>query len=436
MTRSFLGFAAMALAAVVATGGAEAEESAPADPVLSADDLDALVAPVALYPDALLAQVLVAATWPLEIVKAARWTAENADAAGEARAEAAEAERWDPSVAVLAAGFPTVVERMADDLDWTEGLGDAVLTQTDAVMDAVQRQRARAAALGNLDSNDAQTVTLEDDAISIAPANPEVVYVPAYDPALAYAQPATAAPVVIADPDDDGYATGDLIATGVIAFGAGMLVNELFDDDDDWNDGYWYGPPRFDWGDGGFYPRPGLNVDGDVTINVDRDGIDIDRGDRFTPDRDRAEEARDRLSNRGAGDGAVRDRPANAGGGDRAAARDRIAARSEGGARPSRPAGGDREAAAARLRERSGAGGGAALRRDGDGPLAARRAENRGGGVRAAGASRDGAAVRRAGGDRPRPKAGGGRGGGAMQRGGGLDHAARAGARGGMVKRR
>lgn len=436
MTTMLRRLAAAALVAVVATAGANAQDEAPAEPILSADALDTLVAPVALYPDALLAQVLVAATYPLEIVKAARWTAQNADAEGEARTEAAGAEGWDPSVAVLAAGFPSVVERMADEIDWTEGLGDAVVTQTDDVMDAVQRQRARAAALGNLESNDAQTVTLEGDAITIAPANPQVVYVPAYDPTLAYTQQASAAPVVVADPDDDSYSSGDLLATGVIAFGAGMLVNELFDDDDEWNDGYWYGPPRFDWGGGGFYPRPGVNVDGDVNISVDRDGLDIDRGDRFRPDPDRAAEARDRLSNR-KGEGAARERLQHAGGGDRTAMRETIAARSEGGARPARPPSGNLGAAATKLRDRSGGGGGAALRRDGDGPLAARRAENRGGGVRAAAASREGGAVRRAGGDRPRPKAGGGdRRGGAMQRGGGREHAARAGARGGGVQRR
>jgi hypothetical protein len=444
-----LRLAAVALGFAIATGDAKAQEEGAAESALSAEDLDTLVAPVALYPDALLAQVLVAATYPLEVVKAARWTEESADVEGEARADAAEAEGWDPSVAVLAAGFPTVVERMAAEIDWTEGLGDAVVTQTDDVMDAVQRQRARAAALGNLESNEAQTVTLDDDAISIAPANPEVVYVPAYDPALAYSAQTTAAPVVVADPDDEGYSSGDLIATGVIAFGAGMLVNELFDDDDDWNNGYWYGPPRFDWDDGGFYPRPGVNIDGDVNINVDRDGIDIDRGDRFRPDPDRAAEARNRLSNR-EGDGAARERLENVGGGDRADVREKIAARSVGGARPARPASGDRGDATAKLRERAGGGGGgggAALRRDDDGPLAARRAENRGGGgLRTAAASRKGGELKRAdkdrpraSRDRPRPKAdggGGGRRGEAMKRGGGREHAARAGARGGKPKRR
>lgn len=118
-----------------------AEAGAPAveaeAPALSAEALDALVAPVALYPDALLAQVLVAATYPLEVVKAARWTAANAAEAGDARAEAAQSEGWDAGMAVLAAGFPSVVERMADEIEWTEGLGDAVVAQTEDVMDAV-----------------------------------------------------------------------------------------------------------------------------------------------------------------------------------------------------------------------------------------------------------------------------------------------------------
>lgn len=294
-------------------------------------------------------------------------------------------------------------------------------------------------------------MTLEDDAISVAPANPEVVYVPAYDPTLAYTQSASAAPLVMTDPADPGYSSGDLLATGVIAFGAGMLVNELFDDDDDWGGGYWGGPPRFDWNDRGFYPRPGVDIDGDVTINVDRDRIDIDRGARFKPHNDRVTVARDRISLREGG-GALRDRPGPQGGGDRAAARDKIAARKADGARPTRPAGGgDRAAAVGKLRER-GAGAGSALKRHDDGPLAAKRAEKRGGGARVAGATKGGARaahrpdgdrpkpkLAKAGGDdRPKPKAGGGGGAGrgeAMKRGGGRDHAAKAGARGGAKRR-
>lgn len=437
--------------APAAEAGAPPAETGAEPPALTAEALDALVAPVALYPDALLAQVLVAVTYPLEVVKAARWTAANAGAEGDARAQAAQAEGWDASVAVLAAGFPSVVERMADEIDWTEALGDAVVAQTEDVMDAVQRQRARAAALGNLESNAAQTVTLEDDAISVAPANPEVVYVPAYDPTLAYTQAASAAPLVVTDPADTGYSSGELLATGVIGFGAGMLVNELFDDDD-WGGGYWGGPPRFDWNDRGFYPRPGVDIDGDVNINVDRDRFDVDRGQRFRPDDDRMAEARDRISQREGG-GARRERTGAQGGADRAAARDKIAARKADGARPTRPAGGgDRAAAVDKLRERGG-GSGAALRRNDNGPLAAKRAEKRGaekrgGGLRTAAVTKGGGKAlhrpagdrsRAGGGDRPKPKAGGGGGarrGEAMKRGGsGGNRAAKAGARGGAKRR-
>jgi hypothetical protein len=311
---------------------AEAAEPAP----LSEEVLDALVAPVALYPDPLLAQVLVAATYPLEIVKASRWVGENEALADDKRADAAEAEGWDPSVAVLAAGFPSVVKRMADDLDATEALGDAVLADTDAVLDAVQRQRARAAAVGNLENNAAQTVTVQGDTISIAPANPQVVYVPAYNPSTVYTQPAPSAPVVVEDPDAD-YDSGDLLLSGIIGFGAGLLVSEIFDDDDDWG-GYW-GAPAFGWGGGAIYPRPGrggIYVDGDVNIDRSRDRVRADGREPWRAEPGRRDEARARVEQRGEPrrEGA---RPETR---ERDAARDRIGARTEGGARVERPAAG------------------------------------------------------------------------------------------------
>ena len=214
-------------------------------------DLDDLVAPVALYPDALLTQVLVAATYPLDVVKAARFVSESADLDDRARATAAEAEPWDPSVQVLSGGFPSVVVMMADDLDWTEALGDAVIVQTDDVLDAIQRMRAQAAAVGNLESNEAQVVEIDQGAVSIAPANPEIVYVPTYDPETAYFAASTTAPIIV----DDGASDGDLIMAGVIGFGAALIVDEIFDDDDDWN-GYWgpnYG--HIDWNEGDLYPQ-------------------------------------------------------------------------------------------------------------------------------------------------------------------------------------
>lgn len=416
-------FAIAAILAVSPLTAIRAQEAAPEPPAEAADDtallgevaLDNLVAPVALFPDALLTQVLVAATYPLEVVKADRWTAENTDLEGEARADAADAENWDPSVAVLAAGFPDLVQRMAADLDHTEALGNAVLAQTDEVMDAVQRQRARAAELGNLESNEAQTVTLEDDAIAIAPADPDVVYVPAYDPDLAYTQAASAAPVVVTDPSDDSYSSGDLLATGVIAFGAGMLVNEIFDDDDDWDD-YWRGPPRIDWNDRDFYPRPGVDIGGDVNIDIDRGNLDLDRGPAFRPDRDRADRAREKIAGRG-----ERARPAT---------------------RPARD--GSRDAARERLNARNGGGGADALRqRAGNGAAAALQSRAGGGGLRAAvtnrtGSNREARPVRPArpkaaqGGKRPRPKLGGGNSsrGAAMKKGGGK-RARAANARGG-----
>ncbi len=131
-------------AAANAGAGAEAEDAAEdtgADvdvdeaALLSEDELDELVAPIALYPDALLAQVFVASTYPLDVVKASRWVAANEDMPEGERADAAEAEGWDPSVSVLAAGFPTVIDAMASDLDQTELLGDAMLTQSDDVLD-------------------------------------------------------------------------------------------------------------------------------------------------------------------------------------------------------------------------------------------------------------------------------------------------------------
>ncbi len=276
---------------------AEAEEA----DLFTEEQLDTLVAPYALYPDSLLAQVFMASTFPLDIVKAERWVEENEDLEGEARGTATEAEDWDPSVAVLAAGFPSVIDAMSAELDSTEDLGNALLAQSDDVFDAVQRQRARAAAMGNLESNEAQTVEVEDDVITVEPADPEVVYVPTYDSQQVYTTQAPAAvqPVVV-ESDDSGSDAAALITTGLLSFGAGMLVNELFDDDD-WDD-YWRGP-RVDWNDGSFYPRPGINVDGDVNIDVDRgrfDGnrVDIGEDGRWQPDKERRDQARDKIRDR------------------------------------------------------------------------------------------------------------------------------------------
>ncbi len=287
-----------------ATEEAEADAETEEADLFTEADLDTLVAPYALYPDTLLAQVFMASTYPLDVVKADRWVDENKELEGTDRSEAAEGEDWDASVAVLAAGFPSVIEVMNDDIDSTEDLGNALLAQDDDVFDAVQRQRARAAAVGNLESNEAQVVETENDVITVAPADPEVVYVPTYDTTQVYTTAPPAQTVVVEE--NSGSDTGALIATGLLSFGAGMLVNEIFDDDDPWDD-YWRGPPRFDWDDDRFYPRPGVNVDGDVNIDVDRNNIDIDRDGAWRPNNERRDDARDKIRDR-KGDGKLADR--------------------------------------------------------------------------------------------------------------------------------
>jgi uncharacterized membrane protein YgcG len=149
------------------------------------EELDALVAPVALYPDALLAQVCMASTYPLEVAIAARWQKENQSLQGEQLNAALAMQNWDPSVKALVQVAP-VLQMMSDKLDWTQKLGDAFLSQQTEVMASVQRLRQLAVANGQLMTTPNQTVTTMGQVIVIEQANPEVVYVPAYDPWYAY----------------------------------------------------------------------------------------------------------------------------------------------------------------------------------------------------------------------------------------------------------
>jgi hypothetical protein len=268
--------------------------------LLSADALDELVAPVALYPDSLLTQVLVAATYPLDVMKADRFLEENADLPDGERADLVDGEDWDESVRVLAAGFPDVLTRMADDIDWTEEIGDAMLAQTDDLLDAVQRMRAQAEAAGNLESNEAQTVDVAGDNISIAPADPQMVYVPAYDPQTVYTTPVTQPTVVY---DDPGVSYGSVLTTGAIAFGSALLIDEIFDDDDDWDD-YWDND-SIDWDDDAIYPGRDVDIDGDVNIEVDGEEVKIGDGDlqerredRWEANRERRDDARQNIAKR------------------------------------------------------------------------------------------------------------------------------------------
>ena len=177
-------------AVVVSVPAARAQDAAKAPaPQFKPEELEAIVAPIALYPDALLAQVLMASTYPLEIVEAARWSKANPGLKEQALQDALQKQSWDPSVKSLAA-FPTVLQMMNEKLDMTQKLGDAFLGQQKDVMDAVQRLRAKAEAAGNLKSGKEQTVATEQDGnttiIKIEPTQPDVVYVPSYSSMVVY----------------------------------------------------------------------------------------------------------------------------------------------------------------------------------------------------------------------------------------------------------
>jgi uncharacterized membrane protein YgcG len=166
--------------------GLRAQES---NKPFTTEQLDQMLAPIALYPDALLSQVLMAATYPLEVVEAARWSQANPNLKGDAAVAAVKDKSWDVSVKSLVA-FPQTLQMMSNQLDWTQKLGDAMIGQQKDVATAVQRLRAKAQAAGNLKSTPQQTVTTQSSggasAIVIEPANPELLYVPYYNPAWAY----------------------------------------------------------------------------------------------------------------------------------------------------------------------------------------------------------------------------------------------------------
>jgi uncharacterized membrane protein YgcG len=157
------------------------------------EQLQQLVAPIALYSDPLVAQILAASTFPEQVVQADRWVQAHPDLKGDALGAAVDQQPWDPSVKALTA-FPSVLGNMDKNLSWTSSLGDAYYNQGQNVMDAVQVMRQRAQQAGNLKSTPQQTVTAQDSTISIQPADPAVVYVPAYDPWLVYGGPIVAWP--------------------------------------------------------------------------------------------------------------------------------------------------------------------------------------------------------------------------------------------------
>jgi hypothetical protein len=175
------------------------------------DQLDALVAPIALYPDELLSQTLVASTYPLEIMQLHQWLQKNQGLDQQALVSAVKKQPWDPSIQAMAA-LPDLVKRLADDIQWTTDLGNAVLAQQGDVMDAVQRMRKKAQDNGALMSNEHQKVEMEvienKSVVVIEQANPEVVYVPSYNPVAVYGTPVYPYPPIYYPP----YTSGAVIA--------------------------------------------------------------------------------------------------------------------------------------------------------------------------------------------------------------------------------
>jgi uncharacterized membrane protein YgcG len=210
---------------------------------MSPQQLDTLVAPIALYPDPLLSQIMVAATYPAELQQAQQWLAQNPGLSGQQLADAARQQNWDPSIQALVV-FPDVVAHMTADMRWTTDLGNAFLAQQADVMAAVQRMRSRAMAAGKLQSNAQETVTTQvqggQQAIDIAPANPEVIYVPYYNPTYIWGPPAWGY-----------YPAWDLGFGFGFGWGPGIYIGSFFPGIG-WGGWGW----GFNWFNGFIYTRP------------------------------------------------------------------------------------------------------------------------------------------------------------------------------------
>jgi hypothetical protein len=213
--------------------GAQDQQSQPVpQQVWTADQLDNLVAPIALYPDPLLSQILVASTYPLEVVEASQWLHRNQNLRGQTLIDAAKQQAWDPSIQALVA-VPDALDKLNQDVRWTADLGNAFLSQEADVMSAVQRMRDRAQAKGRLYSTPQQTVTTQDQSnqrvIVIQPVNPDVIYVPVYDPLYVWGSPVY------------GYYPRLYYPTFGFSFGTGFNISFCYAGWSGW--GYWgWGP--------------------------------------------------------------------------------------------------------------------------------------------------------------------------------------------------
>ena len=232
-----------------AASAAPLEKSDAAEkPVFKQEELDQMLAPIALYPDSLIAQIFMASTYPLEVVAAERWVKKNKNLKGNSLTEALEQEDWDPSVKSLV-NFPQVLTMMSEQLEWTQNLGDAFIAQQKQVMDTVQKLRAKAKAAGNLETSTEQIIIVKEEAktqvIVIESATPEVIYVPTYNPTVVYG-----AWWYPAYPPRPYYPPGYVAGTAAVSFGVGVAAGAAW--------GYAWG--GCGWGHG--------DVDIDVNRNV------------------------------------------------------------------------------------------------------------------------------------------------------------------------
>ncbi|HXW72923.1 MAG TPA: DUF3300 domain-containing protein [Methylocella sp.] len=209
------------------------ETPAPQAPKFSEEELEKLLRPIALYPDALLAQVLPASAYPLDIVQAERWLEKNKAAVAKQDFSGGDTKDWDPSVKALLR-FPDVLKKLSNDLDWTTNLGDAIVNQPQDVANTIQLLRAKAQMAGTLKTTKEQVVTTQTqdgrEVVTIASPDPSLVFVPSYDPEVVF-NPSPA------------YGTGEAIAAGLLTFGAAVAIGSA------WRGNYW------NWGTGAFY-RP------------------------------------------------------------------------------------------------------------------------------------------------------------------------------------
>ena len=222
--------------------GADSQGTAP--PQYSAGQLEQMVSPVALYPDSLLSQTLMAATYPLQVVECERWVEQNPGVKGDQLDSALAAKDWDPSVKSLAS-FPEVLKRLNDDLEWAQDLGTAFLNQQKDVMDAVQRMREKAQQAGSLKTTQQQKIVVEKQVIEIQPADPQVIYVPAYNPTVVYGPdwyaPYWYYPAVMAPPP------GWVATSNAMSFMAGVAAGSCM-----------FG--GFNWGGGNVYVNNNIFV--------------------------------------------------------------------------------------------------------------------------------------------------------------------------------